>query len=86
VKERTLFPLQGSRGSTSAMAAALKWSRRSEMFPLSGVLPVGLLAGAVFYAVYLTCARRRDGKKKLLELLIAKAGEPPVNRTHRDAA
>jgi hypothetical protein len=56
------------------------------MFPFSGVLPVGLLAGAVVYAVYLTYARKRDAKKKLMESLIAKAGEPPVSRPHRDAA
>jgi len=47
---------------------------------------VGLLAGAVIYAIFLTCARKRDAKEKLLESLIARAGEPPVNRQYRDAA
>ena len=52
----------------------------------SPVLPVGLLAGAVIYAIFLTRARKRDAKEKLLESLIARAGEPPVNRQYRDAA
>jgi hypothetical protein len=53
---------------------------------LSEVLPVGLLAGAVIYAIYLTRARRRDAKKKLMESLIARAGEPSLPRHHRNVA
>ena len=46
-------------------------SRRFEMSP-------GILSPVL--------PRKRDARKKLLESLIARAGEPPVNRHYRDAA